>query len=174
MRPQRLRRGDRGVALVVVLVAMTVLVFMAFAALRGSMSADDVANALVAQSQARESAQLALRYCERELLEENPAVPSWPAPAASAPPAWRTLAHWAGPTSIASRVPAAIWSPPEGATPSPAPQCIAERSPLGAAGVEVVVVTARGFSADFAETPDGRSLSGAVVWLQSTVSLGAP
>ncbi len=165
----------RGVALIVVLVVLVALSFTAIAAMRGAMSAGQLANNLITQTQARAAAQTALRYCERALLVESRAVPIWPAAASGNAAAWESFANWAGPGARASSVPLALLSSPEReAAPSTAAQCLAEVSPLSASGATVVTVTARGFSADYSQDNRGRALSGAVVWLQSIVSLSQP
>lgn len=159
------RSRQRGAALIVVLIALLAMALTAITAMRAALNADQVAGNLIAQTLAREAAYEALRYCERELLEDRPAIAILAAPAEEAGPAWQDPAAWDGAQAQATSV-SQSRSP---GTQSPLPQCLAEASPLDAD--EVVLITARGFSPDYLRDDGGQVLSGSVVWLQSLVSL---
>ena len=62
--------------------------------------------------------------------------------------------------------------------PAQLPQCAVEKQSLvmtqngvPAGTADVYVITARGFSTDYSASPQGVSLTGSVVWLQSLVSV---
>lgn len=165
---RRKRAGARGIAIVVVLVAVTVLSFTAIAALRGSASALQVSDNAVAQAQARAAARTALRYCERAWQSGSAAIEV--AAASTGAPAWTSAAQWFGPSSAATSVPNALWRSDAGEPP----RCMLQASAVAASGVDVVIVTARGFSPGFTADEAGRSGGGASAMLQSVVTRPAP
>jgi Tfp pilus assembly protein PilX len=164
-------RRQHGVALVVALVMMVVIGLTSMAVMRGALSADLVANNARVQTLASQQAQIALRYCERQLL----------APEASRsitirdqPPdgyVWSSFGNWFGLGKIADDVPGDLTASGKSSfAPATPPQCLAERNAL-ADGKAIFIVTARGFSPDFSADAQGRTVRGSVVWLQSTVRL---
>jgi Tfp pilus assembly protein PilV len=167
-RGRRNRPGERGVAIVVVLVAMVALSFTAIAALRGSASALQVSDNAVAQAQARAAARTALRYCERAWRSGSAAIDVAPPPAAPAAPVWAAASAWFGPSAQATSVPDA------GDEAAEAPKCVLQSPALAASGVEIVIVTARGFSPGFKADDAGRSPTGASAMLQSVISRPVP
>jgi type IV pilus assembly protein PilX len=165
---RRHRTGERGIAIVVVLVAMVALSFTAIAALRGSASALQVSDNAVAQAQARAAARGALRYCERAWRSGSAAVDVVPPPAAREAPVWTVASAWFGPSAQATSVPDA------GGEGGEAPKCMVQASAMAASGVEIATVTARGFSPGFTADDAGRSPTGASAMLQSVVTRPAP
>jgi Tfp pilus assembly protein PilX len=162
------RRGQHGIAIVVVLVAMVALAFTAIAALRGSASALQVSDNAVAQAQARAAARTALRYCERAWKAGSTAIDVAPPSAPRAAPVWTVASAWFGPAARATSVPDA------GEEGGEAPKCLAQASAVAASGVEIVIVTARGFSPSFAADDAGWSAAGASAMLQSVVTRPKP
>jgi Tfp pilus assembly protein PilX len=162
------RAGQHGIAIVVVLVAMVALSFTAIAALRGSASALQVSDNAVAQAQARAAARTALRYCERAWQAGSPAIDVVPPAAARSAPVWAAAGAWFGPSARATSVPDA------GEEAQEAPKCVVQASAVAASGVEIVIVTARGFSPGFAADAAGRSRAGAGAMLQSVVTRPKP
>ena len=165
---------ERGITLVVVLILMGVIGLTAAAAMRSAITQEKVVNNLRADFAAQTQAEQALRYCEAEVLklskdrvlpfqkiEDLPALPwadlnwtkatGWVAPAAATP-------QWAYLALDASLV-------PSGGAPSP--QCLVERLRVNASDEHTLVITARGYSADYRAGSGGTGASGSTVWLQS-------
>jgi len=139
------------------------------AVMRNATSADRAINNNRLRTQANQYAQIALRFCERQLTLGGARVINVPV-APPEPPAWTVKANWFDPSPSALRYTLAPSNFSGGVRPVVPPQCMAE--PMSAALPHVFTVTARGFSDDF--TQDDRSqatLTGSVVWLQSTVFL---
>jgi type IV pilus assembly protein PilX len=164
-----LRRRQQGVALIVALVMLVVIGLTSAAVLRGSLNADLVAQNARVQNFAAQSAQLALRYCESQLVVDE-ADRVIQLHAAQTPGLWESFDNWAD-GGLAEPVPE-DWrqTADSSVVASTAPQCLVERSNVNAS---VYIVTARGFSPDFSADADGRTLTGSVVWLQSQVAVGS-
>jgi hypothetical protein len=97
-------------------------------------------------------------------------------------PAWANPLTWTGTggaSASLTRVPEALVSSADSAfKPAQLPQCAVEKQSLvmtqngvPAGTADVYVITARGFSTDYSASPQGVSLTGSVVWLQSLVSV---
>ena len=156
---------QQGVSLVLVLVMLVVLGVGAAATLQSALSTERLNSNSQHSSQASLQAEVALRFCETELTKADASrvlslqeqhIPTTPF---QQTPAWTLAANWQ--SSQVTELPA-MWA---GAS---AAQCMAERQVL-MDDRQVYVVTARGFGPQ--SKAGGRS---AVVWLQSTVVLGAP
>lgn len=125
---------------------------------------------------AERSAEEALRFCESEIdKERSDRIPGL-ADIEDLPPVprkdlqWFQAEAWGGSRSTIaqsqSRLHTLTAPTPAGLRP---PECLVERIEL-AFGEEAVLVTARGFSPGYLADPNsGRTLSGSVVWLQSTL-----
>lgn len=101
------------------------------------------------------------------------------------PAAWLNPVSWTGaaaaaqvaatPHAAATRVTLGAGQVSSGVStyvPTSLPQCIVERQTLpGAPPFPVVVVTARGFSADYQADANGKTTNGSVVWLQSILNM---
>ena len=137
------------------------------------------------QNLAQQYAEAALRYCEDEIAKAdgsrtntlknanvfnddgsgNPVVPNYP------PSGWNLTASWLGGggaiSSLTSIPSTQITAGDSAYTPNNLPQCVAERSRMPD-GNNVTVITARGFSPDYAaNNVTGETTAGSVVWLQS-------
>lgn len=167
------RVRQQGVTLIVALVMLVVIGLASAAVMRGSLTADTLANNARVQSLATQAAQLALRFCETQ-IERLPA--DWvtgfsiqTATATGEAHHWETYDNWTS-GGMAMDVPSTVIASTNSTfTPSTLPQCLAEYS-NDVTGVKTVIVTARGFSPDYAET-SGRQTAGSVVWLQSTLAI---
>lgn len=169
MNPRGSRRRlalHRGVALIVSLVMLALISLTAMAVMRAAQGVDSAASSMRIQLQAQQAAELALRWCERQLLQPNPAVTVHEPPDTGA--LWERFDNWSGSMALAATVPAELLS--GAASPSYLPQCLAERRVLPGGG-EVVDVTARGFSHNYQPDALGRTRLGAAAWSQSTVLL---
>lgn len=162
--------GGRGFALVAVLVLTAVLALCSAAAMRSLLQADTVILDQRSRVQADEAARLALRWCEARVLDpDDPMVPL-AAAASGAAPAWTQPAAWAGNLPVAQAVPPDWQSTPGGGAPPPA-QCLAQDGPPSPVPLRRVLLTARGFSNDYAGE-DGAMRAGAQAWLQTELLLG--
>jgi type IV pilus assembly protein PilX len=161
-------RSQQGVALIVALVMLVVIGFTSIAIMRGSLNSDMVANNARVQNFAMQAAQLGLRYCESQidLPEADRVVDLHPEYM------WENFDNWFGSSAKAVVVPDDVLKTANSSiTPNTRPQCLVEAT--GIAGGQSYYVTARGFSPDFSADSKGRTKTGSVVWLQSTVALGS-
>ena len=154
----------RGFALIVAMLMLAAVGLAAAAIMRNAVSGDQVATNDRLQTQAGQSAQLALRWCELQLVQA-PSARSVAPLAAASPAAWTVQRNWTsgGPNSAHTLSATDIG----GSLPPPvAPQCLLETTALQ----HVYTVTARGFSPDFrADACTGATRAGAVVWVQAMV-----
>ena len=160
-RPVRCR--GRGVSLILSMLMLLLIGLASSAILRDAIDGDQaVANGRLL-AQAHQFAQVALRFCEKQLTLP-PATRSVTVLDVRAPPAWTQPPLWTdGPALAAHVLVAADASSP--VQPRVAPRCMIEATALP----DVFTVTARGFSPDFVAGPSsGATRAGAVVWLQST------
>lgn len=158
--------AENGFSLVLVLVLLSALALGSAASMRGSANASRVSQAALMQAYAHEQAQLALSYCQSQLLlppaERNFQLAEVSLTPADRP-AWLSASLWRNETSVVTVLAAQL----EGA--NRAPVCFVERQTLAEQpeGLPVYIVTARGFSPDYrADALSGLSVTGTSVWLQ--------
>lgn len=171
------RASQQGVALIVALVMLVIIALMSVSVIRGSLTSDLIANNARSQNLAQQSAELALRYCERQAYADvqagttNFVLPALADddgnPANGRPTRWDTFANWFGAGAVAVTVPNNVLVSADSPVKPPSPQCLPEYTYLNDGTTEVVLITARGFSPDYQEDADGRTTAGSVVWLQS-------
>ena len=180
--------AQRGVSLLIVLIMLVVIGLTSAASLRSASSNERISNNFRMHALAEQYAEAALRYCETQLtLADGARVDSLKeaslrAFTGAAYPAWANPLTWTGAGGAATsltRVPEALVKSADSAfKPAQLPQCAVEKQslvlmlngvPAGAA--DAYVITARGFSTDYSASPQGASLTGSVVWLQSLVSV---
>ena len=168
--------AQRGVALFAALLMLGLIALLSASVMRSALGLDLVAGNARSRSLAEQAAQSALRYCERTLLDAPPGLALLDAPAdddgdphTDGPSHWSRHASWHGSGRLAGDVPAELMASDDGAfVPSHLPQCLAERHRVADDGLtELVLVTARGFSPDYAEDRLGWPQAGAVVWMQA-------
>lgn len=168
-------RRQRGVTLIIAMIVLIVIGLTSAAVMRGALVSDQVANNTRSQTLASEAADVALRYCERQLSAAGCAagVACLAAPVAGAQAAWEKADTWYANSKTGASVnvvPAAVVNSAGIKTTlfsnDTLPQCVVELSPLGAT---TYVVTARGFSPDHQMDANGHTKSGSSVWVQSTV-----
>ena len=165
---------QHGVALAISLILLAVIAITSTVAMRSGIFSGLVAQNLRANQMAVQSAEMALRYCERLAMQDPPGLPVQPLPAVDTdrPQAWATVANWqAG--GISFELPAnVVNSPASSVIWRQSPQCLVEALELrrvrGAMDEVAYLVTARGFSPDY-RVNAGVVTSGAEVWLQSLV-----
>ncbi|MET0382541.1 MAG: hypothetical protein ABW032_03875 [Burkholderiaceae bacterium] len=161
--------GERGLSLIIAMLMLAVIGIASATVMRNATSADHVAMNNRLLTQANQYAQVALRFCEGQLLlpaaarQVTPLAPQTPA-------AWTIPSGWTGvgPGTAHTLTAHDISSP---VLPRVAPQCLIE----GTALANVYTVTARGFSPDFrAEPATSATRSGSAVWMQSIVLIDDP
>ena len=180
--------GQRGVSLLIVLIMLVVIGLTSAASLRSASSNERISNNFRMHALAEQYAEAALRYCETQLtLADGARVDSlkeaWlRAFTGAAYPAWANPLTWTGvggASASLTRMPGALLASADSAfKPAELPQCAVEKQSLAlmqngvpAGAADVYVITARGFSTDYSASPQGASLTGSVVWLQSLVSV---
>jgi hypothetical protein len=160
------RAAQRGISLIIAMLMLVVIGLASVAIIRNATSADRAVNNNRLQTQANQFAQAALQFCENQLVvPTGRVIKVQPALPLDTPGAWTVKAHWFDPNIVHTLTPAEITGTN---APKVPPQCMAEG--LGGTG-KFYIVTARGFSDDYAQDSDHATTSGSVVWLQSTVKL---
>ena len=169
---QSRRACAQGFSLVMVLILLAGLGLGAAATARLNVLAHKVASGQRMQALAWQAAELALRYCEDQLLLPDASRPAGLQEAAlpvSTPQAaaWQDAARWR-PALMQS--PGGRW--PALAEGPPTPGCLVEKQAVGAGSV--YVVTSRGFGPDWRGDPgSGLTSSGSTAWLQSLLLVDA-
>jgi hypothetical protein len=175
---------SKGVVLIIALILLAVIGISSALALRMSLFGDIVSQNLRAQNLALQAAELALKYCERQVATDPGSVPMLRIPGAVVE--WQVAANWDPGSTVP--VPEATLGTAAGyRTP---PQCLIrafsadDYLPAGVPGpgsissdnrgfssdyVVLHRITARGFSPDFSRDAEGEPVSGAEIWLQSVV-----
>ncbi len=169
---------QRGATMIVAMGMLVVIGLMSASVMRGALSSDLVANNARAQNIAQQSAEIALRYCEKNAFGVAPTIATEAEradddgdPMTPAPTHWALAASWAEGTKITTQVPAEVMASADSSfTPAVMPECMAEHITLEDGVTKAVMVTARGFSPDFARDEAGAAISGSEVWLQSTIT----
>jgi Tfp pilus assembly protein PilX len=186
---------EQGVSLIIVLILMVVIGFTAAAAMRGATSSQRVTNNVRMDNMAQQYAEAALRYCEAQLQIPDGNVAPLPTrvnslrvavipvidmTVAGTAGAWENPVSWTGAVNAGAAaatrtaVPASQYGTAALSSyqPAKAPECVVEIQTLsGATPFTVTVVTARGFSTDYAADGDGNTVKGSVVWLQSILNM---
>lgn len=185
--PDRGPGRQGGVSLIIVLIMLVIIGLTSAAAIRNATSGEKVTNNIRLQNLAQQYAEAALRYCELELGKSNiVAAPlgrmgttlaeaNLITVAVGGATGWGQTATWigvGGASASKTTLPQLqIKSSDSAFTPSRLPECVAERQTM-ADGNLAHVITARGFSPDYtSDAATGKTTSGSVVWLQSTILL---
>jgi len=169
----RLGHGDQhGVALIVALVMLVVIGLTSAAVMRGALSSDLVTNNTRLQTLALQAAHVGLSYCERKASDDIPTIPILPSSGASAPASWEVYDNWRDESKVVRVTAEHMASENSTFVPTHLPECMVERTPIDGGSDKVYVVTSRGFSPDYAADDEGHTLSGSLVWLQSTILFG--
>lgn len=156
--------SQSGVTLIVAMVVLVVIGLASAAVMRGALSSDLAVNNTRVQSLASQAAQVALKYCESQVVAPTPAITILAAPGADEHMAWELFANWSN-AGMVNDIPVEfVKSELSSFGPAQVPQCIAQRSVAGTANV--IVITARGFSPDYDADDAGNTETGSVVWMQ--------
>lgn len=176
-----------GVSLIIVMIMLVIIGLTSVSAIRNATSGEKITNNIRLQNLAQQYAEAALRYCEAELQKrDDVAAPNGRMGTALAEanittvavggaPAWDQTTTWIGTGGAsASKTPLPLLqvkSSDSSFQPTVLPECVAEKQSM-ADGNLVYVITARGFSPDYtADATTGKTTSGSVVWLQSTLNI---
>jgi Tfp pilus assembly protein PilX len=184
MNPPKFRatgsRADRGISLIIVLIMLVIIGITTATAMRSATSEQRVTNNLRMEGIAQQYAEAALRYCENQVRTPDAARTEAKLKTAVlsnntstfANSLWETTTTWAAGSARIIPVPAAQVSDALATAPPILPQCVAELQTMGGGTSTFVmtVITARGFSPDYAADGTGNTIKGAVVWLQSIVN----
>jgi type IV pilus assembly protein PilX len=174
-----------GVSLVIVLIMLVIIGLTSASAIRNATSGEKVTNNIRLQNLAQQYAEAALRYCEAELgKSDSVAAPIGRSGTALAEanittvafggvPGWTNPVTWTGlggASASKTVVPEArVKSADSAFRPNRLPECVVEKQTLADANL-AYLITARGFSPDYtADAATGRTISGSVVWLQSSI-----
>jgi Tfp pilus assembly protein PilX len=173
------RRRVRGISLIIVLIMLVIIGITAATAMRSATSEQRATNNLRMEGTAQQYAEAALRYCEAQLqladagrvaTLKTAVIPT----TTFALSGWEDPATWTGGAGRASAsrtpVPAGQISDANTVVPPTLPECVAEVQTVGSPTFTITVVTARGFSPDYARDGAGNTTNGAVVWLQSIIN----
>ncbi|MDP9140340.1 MAG: PilX N-terminal domain-containing pilus assembly protein [Pseudomonadota bacterium] len=188
-RPFRGKVAARGIALLIALILLIVIGISSVAAMRTALFGELISQNLRAQNLAFQAAETALRYCEDEVAN-NPAVVTFWLNDATILSEWTDMDNWDTANGRVTPIPATILGGATAVQYPIGPECIIRRLSFdevysaatlapGAALPEdrgmsseylfFFRVTARGFSPDFERDDDGVPISGAEVWVQSTM-----
>jgi type IV pilus assembly protein PilX len=173
--------SDQGMSLIVVLIMLIVIGITAASSMRSATSEQRATNNLRLESTAQQYAEAALRYCETELQRATAARPATlrtnVIPTTTfAVSGWEHTLTWTASNGRASAtrttVPDAQIGNSDTELPATRPQCVVETQarPVGTTTFDITVVTARGFSPDYAADGNGKTIRGSVVWLQSIIN----
>jgi type II secretory pathway pseudopilin PulG len=171
------KRSNRGISLIIVLVMMVVIGLTAATAMRTATSEQRATNNLRMEASAQEYAESALRICEAQMkLASTSRYAVFQSPPATLVPPWRwnVASNWTAVTAPPGRYDFSSTDNIYDANNNPPttyPQCLVELQTVSAATpFTITVITARGFSLDYARDGAGETTQGAVVWLQSIVN----
>lgn len=188
------KSAESGISLIIVLILVVVIGITASSAMRSATNGQRVTNNVRMDNMAQQYAEAALRFCEAQMA--IPATNVAPQPVrdgrllnppvidinAGVVPAWQNTVSWRGaaaapmvpPHAAATRIALTagqISSASSTYSPTTLPECIVEIQTIGGgAPFNVTVVTARGFSTDYAADANGVTTNGAVVWLQTILN----
>lgn len=163
--------AQHGFVLVLALIMLAILSAAAAWAARAAVSGELVANNLRVVTGAQQSADMALRYCENQMVAGNPDGLKVNMDGASTPVQWQTRSNW---TSKANTIPASVRDSrdPAGTAMVVPPQCMVEELRLAQSDMQnaqAYLITARGFSPDYSADANGKTSTGTEVWVQSSL-----
>lgn len=164
---------QRGIVLAVSLILLAVIGLSSVTALKSGLFGGLVASNMRSNELAVQAAEMALRFCERQVMADPPAIAIQPLPlvATDQPVLWADINTWV--LGLAFTLPdVVVNSPRSDIRYVQAPQCLVESMELrrtrGSFDEAAFVITARGFSPEYRADANG-AISGSQVWLQSTI-----
>jgi type IV pilus assembly protein PilX len=174
MKPHRLSppaAAQQGFVLILALIMLVVLSAAAAWAAKAAISGEQIANNLRTVTTAQQSAEMALRYCENQMLALNPASLSVNMDGSTEPDKWKTRSNW---DTLANTLPASVTNSTDsaGISMTLAPKCMVEELRLAQSDMQsaqAYLITARGFSPDYTADANGKTKTGTEVWVQSSL-----
>jgi type IV pilus assembly protein PilX len=178
-------RRQSGVVLVIALLMLVAISLVASLSIRNATSSEAVAGSVRTTQLATQAAEVALRYCEKSVVDLVNGATTFTttfAPsnilAYSIPPQWTNTAVWDSVSAAVFVLPAdSVNAANVSTTYSRMPECMVETLPLGdATGVTTAtksyVITARGFGPEVpADVTRARPKGGSEIWLQSVIAI---
>jgi Tfp pilus assembly protein PilX len=153
--------------------------------MKGALLQDKISANQRSRGLAFNAAEMALRYCEARVVSNTitpaqAAIPIAPTAAFGQTPAWQDITNW-NTNTFRTIVPDTFAFDGSSTTFTRPPECMIQKQVLTDAmgppqnpgtpsGLEAYIVTARGFSPDYAEQ-NNIPTTGSAIWLQSTVHL---
>ncbi len=175
--------SQHGISLIIVLIMLIIIGITAATSMRTASSEQRASNNIRMQTTAQQYAEAALRFCENQV---NPNITTDANRVATLktaviPTTTFALSGWEDPSSWSSngggrasatltQIQAAQISDANTTVPTKLPECVVEHQTTGSPTFTITVITARGFSPDYAADANGQTIQGAVVWLQSIVN----
>ena len=170
------RAPQQGFVLILALIMLVVLSGAAAWAAKAAISGEQIANNLRTVLTAQQSAEMALRYCENQMLAGNAAGLVVNMDGAAAPTQWQTRSNWGTLTNPprANTLPASVTDSVNSAgfAMGLRPQCMVEELRLAQSDMQkaqAYLITARGYSPDYSADANGKTKTGTEIWVQSTV-----
>lgn len=173
------KRSSRGMSLIIVLIMLVIIGIAAATSMRSATSEQRATNNLRMEGTAQQYAEAALRYCEAQIQAADSARVAT-LKTNKIPTTTFALAGWTDPltwtaangraSATRTQIPAGQVSDGDTVAPSTLPECVAELQTTGSPTFSITVITARGFSPDYAKDASGYTTKGAVVWLQSIIN----
>lgn len=171
---------QRGISLIIVLIMLVIIGITAATSMRAASSEQRASNNIRMQDTAQQYAEAALRYCEGQVQAAD-AVRVATLKTAVIPTTTFALSGWEDALSWSSngggrasatltQIQSTQISDAATTAPTKLPECVVEYQTMGSPTFTMTVITARGFSPDYAADANGQTIQGAVVWLQSIVN----
>lgn len=174
MKPHRLsppKAAQQGFVLILALIMLVVLSAAAAWSAKAAISGEQIANNLRIVTTAQQSAEMALRYCENQMMAGNPAGLKVNMDGAPNPVKWQTRSNW---DTLANTLPNSVTDSTDsaGIAMSLRPKCMVEELRLAQSDMQnaqAYLITARGFSPDYTADANGKTSTGTEVWVQSSL-----
>ncbi|MEI6618998.1 MAG: hypothetical protein WCO17_07735 [Betaproteobacteria bacterium] len=174
MKPHRLSpptAAQHGFVLILALIMLVVLSAAAAWSAKAAISGEQISNNLRTVATAQQSAEMALRYCENQMVAGNPASLVANMDGSPTPIKWQTRSNW---DTLANTLPTSVTNSTNsaGITMTLPPKCMVEELRLAQSDMQsaqAYLITARGYSPDYTADVNGKTKTGAEVWLQSSL-----
>jgi len=165
------RAPQQGFVLILALIMLVVLSGAAAWAAKAAISGEQVANNLRTVLTAQQSAEMALRYCENQILAGNAVGLAVNMDGAPAPSRWQIRSNWG---TLANTLPTTVTnsSNSAGFAMGLRPQCMVEELRLAQSDMQLAkayLITARGYSPDYSADANGKTKTGTEIWVQSSL-----
>lgn len=165
------KAAQQGFVLVLALIMLVVLSAAAAWSAKAAISGEQIANNLRTVTSAQQSADMALRYCENQMLAGNSAGLVVNMDGSAEPDKWKTRSNW---NTLANALPASVTNSTDSAGISMTlpPKCMVEELRLAQSDMQsaqAYLITSRGYSPDYTADTNGKTKTGTEVWVQSSL-----